>query len=255
MGHPRYDRYPDLTGSNDEDPLQGESDRGEQQQQQRGTGAAAPAPQCQERCVNCSRRDTGPEMLNLCCLRCRETDGSDHDAQCDKRQPQPDALETSAADAKQQQPGWTEAADVDHLLRRAEWHIRESAKHIRESTKAVEALKAIIARNQYLQLKAFCHWHSILRTPWIIAGCWKLPSRVAGWARLYKAINEDSGLRRRGWARVWALPTMRPKVRRKRAEQRADVPEHEEYMMASWLAEGAKVMSKKHYQVIRPSPN
>ena len=60
---------------------------------------------CGERCVNCSCRDTGPEMLNLCCLRCRETDGSDHDAQCDKRQPQPDALETSAADAKQQQPG------------------------------------------------------------------------------------------------------------------------------------------------------
>ena len=78
-------------------------------------------------------------MLNLCCLRCRETKGSDHDAQCDQRQPQPDALETSAADAKQQQPGWTEAADVD------QWHIRE-------------ALKAIIARNQYLQLKAFCHW-------------------------------------------------------------------------------------------------
>ena len=108
--------------------------------------------------MNCSCRDTGPEMLNLCCLRCRETNGSRHDAQCDQRQPQPDALETSAADAKQQQPGWTEAADVDHLLRCAEWHIRESTKHIRESTKAVEALKAIIARNQYLQLKAFCHW-------------------------------------------------------------------------------------------------
>jgi len=60
---------------------------------------------CGERCVNCSCRDTGPEMLNLCCLRCRETNGSRHDAQCDQRQPQPDALETSAADAKQQQPG------------------------------------------------------------------------------------------------------------------------------------------------------
>ena len=94
---------------------------------------------CGERCVNCSCRDIGPELLNLCCLRCRETNGSRHDAQCDQRQPQPDALETSAADAKQQQPGWTEAADVD------QWHIRE-------------ALKAIIARNQYLQLKAFCHW-------------------------------------------------------------------------------------------------
>ena len=59
---------------------------------------------CGERCVNCSCRDTGLEMLNLCCLRCRETNGSDHDAKCDQRQPQPDALETSAADAKQQQP-------------------------------------------------------------------------------------------------------------------------------------------------------
>ena len=101
--------------------------------------------------MNCSRRNTGPEMLNLCCCRCRKTGGSDHDTQCDERQLQLDALETSAADAKQQQPGWTEAADVDHLLWCAEWHIRES-------TKAVEALKAIIARNQYLQLKAFGHW-------------------------------------------------------------------------------------------------
>ena len=74
---------------------------------------------CGERCVNCSCRDIGPEMLNLCCLRCRETNGSDHDAKCDQRQPQPDALETSAADAKQQQPS------ADDML--ADW-LRADAK-------------------------------------------------------------------------------------------------------------------------------
>ena len=74
---------------------------------------------CGERCVNCSCRDTGPGLLNLCCLRCRETNGSRHDAQCDQRQPQPDALETSAADAKQQQPS------ADDML--ADW-LRADAK-------------------------------------------------------------------------------------------------------------------------------
>ena len=53
-------------------------------------------------------------------------------------QQQQRGTETSAADgpadAKQQQPGWKEAAGVDHLLWRAEWHIHE----------AVDALKANI---------------------------------------------------------------------------------------------------------------
>ena len=44
---------------------------------------------CPERCAvhNCSR-EVGPELLNqlnLCCFRCRETDGSDHDTPCDVR--------------------------------------------------------------------------------------------------------------------------------------------------------------------------
>ena len=142
-----------------------------------------------------------------------ETKSSDHDAKCDQRQPQPDALETSAADAKQQQPGWTEAADV---------HQRH---------------------NKYLQLKAFYHWRSILRTQWIIdqqtptqwiiAECMKLPLEIAGWALLYKAMNKNL-----------ALPTMRPEARRKNAEERAD----EDDMLADWLANHANIMSLRRYQ-------
>ena len=78
-------------------------------------------------------------------------------------QQQQRGTETSAADgpadAKQQQPGWTEAADVD------QWH------------------------NKYLQLKTFYHWRSILRTQWIIdqqtptqwiiAECMRLPLQRA----------------------------------------------------------------------------
>ena len=90
-------------------------------------------------------------------------------------------------------------------------------------------------------LKTFYHWRSILRTEWIIAGCRTLPSRVAGWARLYKAINEKLGLRRRGRARVWVLPTMSPKVRRKNAE---------DDMLADWLERDADIMSLPMYQEV-----
>ena len=141
-----------------------------------------------------------------------ETKSSDHDAKCDQRQPQPDALETSAADAKQQQPGWTEAADVHK-------------------------------RHKYLQLKAFYHWRSILRTQWIIdqqtptqwiiAECLKLPLQIAGWALLYKAMNKNL-----------ALPAMRPEVRRKNAEERAD----EDDMLEDWLANHANIMSLPRYR-------
>ena len=109
-------------------------------------------------------------------------------------------------------------------------------------------------RHKYLQAKAFYHWRSILRTQWIIdqktptqwiiAECLKLPLEIAGWALLYRAINEKLGLRRRGWARVRALPTMRPKVRRKNAEQRADADD----MLADWLERDANIMSLRRYQ-------
>ena len=60
-------------------------------------------------------------------------------------QQQQRGTETSAADgpadAKQQQPGWKEAAGVDHLLWRAEWHSRKAVE-------ALKALKAIIPEDE-----------------------------------------------------------------------------------------------------------
>ena len=135
-------------------------------------------------------------------------------------QQQQRGTETSAADgpadAKQQQPGWKEAAGVDHLLWRAEWHIHKAVE-------ALKALKAIIPEDEEL----------VMMASWLVGGAEVMSGET-------KSSDHDAKCDQRQ-PQPDALETSA-------ADAKQQQPGKEDDMLADWSKMKANIMSPRSYQ-------